>query len=267
MLHEFIHDGIKLSYYDQGGNAAPLVFQHGLTGDHQQTVTSFVNKTYRLITLECRGHGGSELGPVADLGIGTFVADLRALLAHLDIKKAAFAGISMGAAIAANYTARYPDSVTHLALVRPAWLDKSCPDNMRIFSTAADFLEVHGPEIGKELFIRSNAYLTLLSKSPDNASSLAALFDKSGTKAKEMVSLLRAVLTSDPGLDVPALSRLSIPMQVLGTDNDAIHPLELAKHLASLLPQAEYVELYPKSLDKDRHIQELTDALVRLCRQ
>jgi Predicted hydrolases or acyltransferases (alpha/beta hydrolase superfamily) len=267
MLYEFMHDGVKLSYYDQGGGGTPLVFQHGLTGDHQQTVTSFLNKDYRLITLECRGHGGSELGPAAELGIGTFVADLNALLTHLDIRQAAFAGISMGAAIAANYAARYPGCVTHLASVRPAWLDGSCPDNMLVFGAAADFLDLHGPERGKEMFVRSTVYQTLLSKSPDNASSLAAIFDKVGTKARDMVALLRAVLTSDPGLDIPALSRQSIPTRVLATDNDAVHPLELAKRLADLLPQAEYVELYPKSLDKDRHIHELTDAIVRLCRQ
>ncbi len=264
MLHEFLHDGIKFNYYDQGGSGSPLIFQHGLTGDHQQILTSFLSRDYRLITLECRGHGLSELGPVADLAIGTFVADLHALLTYLGIGKAAFAGISMGAALTANYAAKYPDTVSSLALVRPAWLDRSCPDNMLIFGAIADFLDLHGPEQGKELFVQSTAYQTLHAISPDNAASLAAIFDKGSAKPKEMVALLRAILISDPGLNIPVLSTLPIPMQVLGTKNDAVHPLEFAQQLAAMLPQAEYVELYPKSLDKDRHIRELTDSLIRL---
>jgi pimeloyl-ACP methyl ester carboxylesterase len=234
----------------------PLVFQHGLTGDHQQILTSFTASGYRLITLECRGHGRSEMGPESELSINVFTDDLHALLTHIGVGRAAFAGISMGAAIAANYAAKHPDSVTHLIMVRPAWFDRSCPENMLPFCAAADFLSLYGRTIGKERFIATDTYQAIREASPDNAASLANIFDRNS--ANDTIALLRRVVTCEPGFERAALSKLSVPIQIHGTPLDVVHPIHLAKRIAGCLPAPEYVELYPKSLDKTKYSESLT---------
>lgn len=264
MRHYFTHNGLTLGYFDNGGYGDPLVFQHGLTGDNGQIASSFLGDGRRVVTLECRGHGMSDMGPEEELGIATFADDVRALLRHLGVVRAAFAGISMGAAIAANYAARYGDEVTHLVMVRPSWHADRCPANMAAFGVVADFLDLYGERDGKEMFRRSGVCRELERTSPDNAGSLLAIFDKGDSK--RMVALLRRLLTCDPGLDVDSLSRLRAPVQVHGTARDIIHPESLATRLAWEIKNAVYVELYPKSLDKKRHTHDLTQALLRCLR-
>ncbi len=262
MLRTFHYQGIAFRYYDADNGKKPLVFQHGLTGDHLQILSSFTNRDYRLITLECRGHGRSHLGPVKKLSHATFTDDLHALLIHLGIDRAAFAGISMGAAIAANFAARHPEKVTHLAMVRPAWFDRAFPENMAAFGAVCEFLARFGAREGRRRFVRSEIYQKFLGEAPDNAASLAAAFTK-GSREK-MLALLGGFLVSDPCFDAETLAALPVPKQVLGTSRDIIHPMSLARRIADTLPGAEYVELFSKSEDAKRHAEELTAAIVRL---
>lgn len=261
MLRTFQHQGVALSYFDSENGKTPLVFQHGLTGDHQQILASFKSGACRLITLECRGHGKSGQGGEEALSIAGFADDLHALLRHLGVAKAAFAGISMGAAIAANYAARHPEGVSHLFLVRPAWFERSCPENMLAFSAAADFLSLYGPREGLERFARSAAYKVVEAASPDNAASLTGLFAKENAQA--LPTVIRSILTCDPGFDRAALAALPIPVQVHGSQCDHVHPIDLAKRIAGALPQSEFIELHPKSKDMARHANELTDTILK----
>lgn len=260
MLQRFKHRGLDLRFYDSGGDGAPVVFQHGLTGDYRQPLSSFKNRDARLVILECRGHGGSEMGPEEELDIAAFADDVRALLRHLNIATAYFAGISMGAATVANLATRRPEAVAGLALIRPSWYDRPCPANMAPFAAAADFLDLLGPGEGKRRYAVSGSFLALEQASPDNAASLLALFDRDDPAAT--VRLLRRLLVADPGLDLATLGGLSVPITVMGTGMDSVHPAALARRLAEALPQAEYVELHPKSLDKERHCAELTKAII-----
>ncbi len=113
--------GLALSYTDSGRGPA-VVFQHGLGGSATQPASQAPVRC-RVITLECRGHGSSRLGPEAELCFTTFADDVRALLDELGIESAVIAGISMGAGVALNFAERHPDRVRGLALVRPAWRD------------------------------------------------------------------------------------------------------------------------------------------------
>src|SRR6266481_8331263 len=46
---------------DAGGEGLPVIFQHGLCGDARQTIEAFPqDPRFRRITIEARGHGGSE---------------------------------------------------------------------------------------------------------------------------------------------------------------------------------------------------------------
>lgn len=262
MLQRFRHDGLDLRYYDGGGDGAPLVFQHGLTGDYKQPLFSFKNRDFRLIILECRGHGGSETGPDEKLAIANFTDDLIALLCHLELEKAFFAGISMGAATVACLAGLHPEKVSGLALVRPSWFDRSCPVNMSPFAAAADFLDLFGPEEGRRRFAASDSFAALERESPDNAASILAIFERSDPKAT--VRLLRRLLVCEPGFDMTALATLRVPLRIMGTGLDSIHPAALAMRMVEALPPAAYVELYPKSLDKERHCDELTAAIVSM---
>jgi pimeloyl-ACP methyl ester carboxylesterase len=259
MLKTFTHHNLTLRYYDSGGEGPLLIFQHGLTGDHGQTTSTFAASGYRLITLECRGHGQSALGEPEALSIKTFASDLLALMDVLGLEKAALAGISMGAAIAANIASEHPERVTSLTLVRPAWHDKRSPLNMNVYSVLADYLALYGADEGKTAFEASETYQAILRQSPDNANSLLNTF---AMPVEKTLHLLRRIACCDPGFNARVIIASGIPVKVVGTSCDVIHPLDTAKAIAQDLGLPKVIEVYPKSLNKEQHIAEVTEIIV-----
>ncbi|WLI77565.1 alpha/beta hydrolase [Kosakonia sp. H02] len=260
MLKTFTHQNLTLRYYDSGGSGPLLIFQHGLTGDHGQTTSTFVAPDYRLITLECRGHGQSELGDSEALSIKTFACDLLALMDHLGLEKAALAGISMGAAIAAHLASVHPERVTSLTLVRPAWHDKRSPLNMNVYSVLADYLALYGADEGKKAFEQSETFQVILHQSLDNANSLLNTF---AMPVEKTLHLLRRIACCEPGFNAGAIKSAGIPVEVVGTTLDVIHPLNTAKAIAQDLGLSQTFEVYPKSLNKEKHIAEITEIITR----
>ena len=56
-------DNTQLNYLDHGQGRL-VIFQHGFGMDHQQVVDTWPNfRNIRLICLDTRGHGLSDLGP------------------------------------------------------------------------------------------------------------------------------------------------------------------------------------------------------------
>ncbi|WP_409420307.1 alpha/beta hydrolase [Pseudaeromonas sp. ZJS20] len=264
MLASFTHQGVELRYYDNQADGPVLVFQHGLAGDHRQILEIFPpDETgapgFRLICLECRGHGGSALGPGSALCIPQFAADLLALLTWLRLPRVHLAGISFGAALVAALATKMPHKVTSLSLIRPAWLAERNPPNLMIFNVALAFLQTHGPLAGQRLFCQSGAYQALAARSADNARSVLALFAHPHPQA---LDLFNRLTLGDPGLDLAALGAAPWPIQVLGTPQDEIHPLPLAETLAQRLGLTGIVCLPAKSADVQGHYARLRDSLL-----
>ena len=104
---DFDSDGIRLHYEVHGPETGtPVVLVHGFASDYrlnwvgsrwQETLTG---AGYRVVGLDCRGHGGSEKphDPAA-YALELMAADVRRLLDHLDISVAHYLGYSMGARI------------------------------------------------------------------------------------------------------------------------------------------------------------------------
>ncbi len=109
-------NGIDL-YYESHGQGPAIVFAHGGAGSHLswwQQVPALSGK-YHCVTFDHRGFGLSHEsadGP----GASAFVEDLRGLLDHLGIEKAALVGQSMGGWTVLGFAARYPHRTSALVL-------------------------------------------------------------------------------------------------------------------------------------------------------
>lgn len=112
-------DGVGLAYDDEGsGDATPLVFIHGWTGnrhrwDHQ---LEHFKTGRRVIRLDLRGHGESDK-PDERYSIDGFAADVLRMLDGLGIERAILVGHSMGGMIAQKLTLAHPEKVERLILV------------------------------------------------------------------------------------------------------------------------------------------------------
>jgi len=99
----FTNDGVKI-YYEIEGEGPPVVLIHGfaLNLENNWKATNWVKAlkvNYRLILLDCRGHGKSDK-PHDDSYYGQKMEDdIIKLLEHLSIEKANFFGYSMGSYI------------------------------------------------------------------------------------------------------------------------------------------------------------------------
>ena len=108
-------NGINL-YYEEHGAGPAVVFAHGAGGNHLswwQQVPVFSRK-YRCVTFDHRGWGLSLDGH--DAGPAAFVEDLRELLDHLGIERAALVAQSMGGLTCLSFAIAYPQRVWALVM-------------------------------------------------------------------------------------------------------------------------------------------------------
>jgi len=101
-------DGVTIFYKDWG-NGQPIVFSHGWplsADDWDAQLMFFVNKGFRVIAHDRRGHGRStQTSGCHDMD--HYADDLAALTTHLDLKNAIHVGHSTGGGEVAHYIARH----------------------------------------------------------------------------------------------------------------------------------------------------------------
>jgi 3-oxoadipate enol-lactonase len=110
---------VRLHVIDEGPSDAPVVVllcSLGSTVDMWAPQRRDLAGEHRVLTMDTRGHGGSPVpdGPyfVEDLG-----DDVLETLDHLDVDRAAFAGVSLGGAMSQAIALRVPERVSALALL------------------------------------------------------------------------------------------------------------------------------------------------------
>jgi 3-oxoadipate enol-lactonase len=109
-------NGITINYQVDGPEGAPwLVFSNSLATsiamwDEQAAA---LKDQFRVLRYDQRGHGGTD-APAGRYTYATLLDDAIQLMDALSIKKAHFAGLSMGGATAMGLAQKYPDRVDHV---------------------------------------------------------------------------------------------------------------------------------------------------------
>lgn len=112
------NDGTDIFYKDWG-SGQPIVFSHGWplsSDDWDAQMMFFLNRGYRVIAHDRRGHGRSA--QVADgHDMDHYADDLAALTTHLDLKNAVHVGHSTGGGEVVHYLARHGESRVTKAVI------------------------------------------------------------------------------------------------------------------------------------------------------
>ncbi|OGS35440.1 MAG: hypothetical protein A2293_10055 [Elusimicrobia bacterium RIFOXYB2_FULL_49_7] len=123
-------------YYEELGTGVPLVLLHGLGSSSQdwRLQCRQLSDRYRVIAPDMRGHGRSVLSKTG-YSIPQFARDVQALFDVLQLEKAHVVGLSMGGAIALEFTLTFPERVERLILVNtlPDFTPHSLLDYGRVF--------------------------------------------------------------------------------------------------------------------------------------
>jgi pimeloyl-ACP methyl ester carboxylesterase len=113
----FDSKGVKIRFVTEGAGE-PVVLIHGWMGDSSMWGRDAAGNTklkgadgFRVIALDCRGHGKSDKPHEVEKYGPEMAADVVRLLDHLKIEKAHLIGYSSGAYIAGKVAATHPDRV------------------------------------------------------------------------------------------------------------------------------------------------------------
>jgi len=246
----------------QVGAGPAFVFQHGLCGDAGQPGEVFPSESgYRLVTVECRGHGLSDAGRETGFSIATFAEDVVYEVETEVPLPAVFGGISLGAAIALRIAVSRPELVRALVLARPAWVTEAAPANMRPYVEVGELLARHSPEEACRRFEGSSTASRLRREAPDNLASLTGFFSRQPHDVTS--TLLQRIASDGPGVSRQQIRRLAVPTLVIGHAKDEVHPFHYAEMLASLIPGAQLATITPKTESRSAYVADFRKTLAR----
>jgi pimeloyl-ACP methyl ester carboxylesterase len=250
--------GAKLAFSDTG-HGLPVVFLHPtpLDRDYWRPLNAELAGV-RAIVPDLRGHGLSELGATLPVGgfarvpdapvltMGQLAADIRALLDHLEIQQAVFAGCSIGGYVLLELWRHVPERMRGLAFV----CSKPQPDaETNLVKRAATIAQARSGETAKlfDGMAQTLVGTTARERRPEIAAELRARM----TLTPDALVAVQAGLGARPD-SVPAVATIDVPvMAIAGGEDTAVTPVEMEAFRAAsgecewhLLPDAGHFAAY-----------------------
>lgn len=248
----------RLSYRDSGAGL-PVVFLHPtpLDQDYWRPLVGELGGV-RAIVPDLRGHGESELGTNLPVGgfarvpdapvltMGQLAADVLALMNHLGLDDAVFAGCSIGGYVLMELGRRAPQRMRGLAIV----CSKPQPDaEANLEKRVATIARARAGELSAlfDGMAQSLIGATARSRRPEIVQELRAQM----TITPEALVAVQAGLATRPD-SVPTVSTIQVPvMAIAGGEDPTTTPAEMEAYKAApggcefhLLPDAGHFAAY-----------------------
>lgn len=234
----FVESGGETIYYESVGEGDPIVFGHGLGGNHAvwyQQAPAF-GRQHRVITWDQRGFGRST-NVAKKASPASAVEDLKALLDHLEIDRAHLVGQSMGGWAVLGFALRYPERVRSLVLadtiggIYTEAIEKHFDAYIRQVMAAPPELEWplhYHPAIDEAWAERNPAqaylYKQLTSFTPPAPASMGLMLRQTA-------------------YDNSAIAKLDVPVLFVVGERDSIFSPGIIREAAGVLPNATVKEI------------------------
>ena len=251
-------NGVRLGFRDSGAAGLPVVFLHPtpLDGEYWRPLIEDMAGV-RAIVPDLRGHGISELGQLpmggfADvpdapvLTMAQLAADALALLDHLGVPEAVFAGCSIGGYVLLELWRTAPERMRGLAFV----CSKPQPDAEANKDKRAD--TIAQARAGRTELLFDGMAQTLVgatahSRRPEMVAELRARM----TLTPEALVAVQAGLATRPD-SVPTVATIQVPvLAIAGGEDSGVTPVEMEAFNAApggcefhLLPDAGHLAAY-----------------------
>jgi len=216
------------------GEGDPVtVLAHGLTNSCRELaqLTPFVPGTK--VRFCFRGHGHSST-PETGYRFDDFARDLRAVADTYEAVNAV--GTSLGAGAIGRLLSTQPDRFERLVLLLPAGLDGPFHDRERVLRTAR--------LIDGRTFEEA---LAAILEDPERQLTYEQYpflrdFDRHNLEQLNVVGVPRAIreiIDDAPLRDREEIRAVTAPTLIIGREGDPVHPAEVSRILADLMPNAE----------------------------
>jgi pimeloyl-ACP methyl ester carboxylesterase len=161
-------NGVEL-YFESTGDGPPLVFCHEFAGDYRAwapQVRAFA-RLYRCITYSHRGFPPSSVPTdPASYSQDLLIADLLALLDHLEIPRAHLVGFSMGGNVVLNFALRHPERCHGIVVVGTGAGTVNRERFEQDVERTVNLLQTQGIQAFADIYGRGPTRLPLLRKDP-----------------------------------------------------------------------------------------------------
>jgi pimeloyl-ACP methyl ester carboxylesterase len=251
-------DGARLSFRETG-QGMPVIFLHPTPLDQDYWCPMLEDMGgVRAIVPDFRGHGRSELGqdlPVGGfarspnapvLAIGQLAADVIALLNHLELAEAVFAGCSIGGYVLLELWRRVPTRMQALAFV----CSKAQPDvEANLEKRAANIAQIQAQ--GTSALFDGMAQTLIGATARERRPEIVAELRARMTLTAEAAVAVQAGLAIRPD-SLPTIATMDVPvLAIAGGEDPAISPAEMEAFNAArggcefhLLPDAGHFAAY-----------------------
>lgn len=223
-------DGVKLWYWDTGGEGVPVILLHPYTGSaaiwgYQQP--ELVRAGYRVIAYSRRGHFGSEAGPPDQPGKSA--DDLQTLVTQLNIDSFHLVGSAAGGFIVPDFANSYPEKLRSITIATSTGGGRASGYHY-VFNTLIRTPEIAAlPNWIKELGPSYRA------ANPDGTKAWIDLERKSNR--------LKIRPSAKNELTWDRFENLKMPTLLIGGDADIYMPPAMLRELASHIPHSQVVML------------------------
>jgi 3-oxoadipate enol-lactonase len=254
----YVSDGARLNFRDSGAGV-PVVFVHPtpLDQEYWQPLTEDLAGV-RAIVPDLRGHGGSELGQNLPVGgfrsvpdapvltMAQLASDILALLDHLRVSEAVFAGCSIGGYVLLELWRRAPERIRGLAFV----CSKPQPDAAaNLEKRAANIAQARADGTGAlfDGMAQTSIGATARQRRPEIVAELRARM----TLTAEGAVAVQAGLATRPD-SLPTVATIDVPvLAIAGGEDSLVTPSEMEALNAApggcefhLLPDAGHFAAY-----------------------
>lgn len=257
-------------HYAEKGSGRPLVLFHGVTLRHDVWAPQFnmLADDYRVIAVDLRGHGRSEVGSLG-LGLPRLATDVATLLTELDLREALLVGHSMGGMTLMRFCGDHPDvldeRVAGLALVATAAYGTVPPllggASRRLLDRGAQQVS-NGRHLPAQTLITKRAVrLVFGDHPPARAIDIVAEMVNSIDDAN-LIGSLQGIVEHDAR---DALRATRTPSMVVVGTRDTLTPVPLSRKMARLMPGCEFVVLpragHQLMQERPNELADLIDAM------
>jgi 3-oxoadipate enol-lactonase len=229
-------NGITINYQIDGPDNAPcLVFSNSLATTlamwDEQAAT--LKDSFRVLRYDQRGHGATDV-PAGRYAYDMLLADALSLLDALSIKKAHFAGLSMGGATALGLAERHPDRFDRIIVCDSPC--QSTPQSSQQWEERIAIAQKDGIEPLVEPTVSRWVPAEILAKNPPHVQKIRAMIR--ATPVNGFIGCAAALADHDY---VTAVATVKRPVLFLVGEKDA--PAPAMRKLNEKLPGSRYVAI------------------------
>lgn len=234
--------GVSL-YFELTGSGPPLVLVHGFACGLRMwdPQVQALARSFRVVTYDVRGHGSSEApSDPAAYSPSICVDDLRALLDHLEIGRAAVGGLSMGGNIALHFALTHPERLTALIVADTGSGSDGTSDFAAGVERMAAALERDGIQAFADAALLTPAFGRYAKQGPEPERLIRSCL--MAHPARGLAHTARGVVTRRPSIYTlaSALRSLSIPTLLIVGEHDG-PCVDVHRFMADTIPGAHHM--------------------------